>query len=97
VAVRGGFEPPVPLPVQRFSKAPAPLANKMDPQAAAKMAKALAAALENPQEADSDRLSSLGEALATLCRLLASARSTHLLGQHAASASVYRGGRHRTT
>jgi hypothetical protein len=44
----------------------AALANKMEPQAAAEIAKGLAAALENPQETDSYRLSGLGNALADL-------------------------------
>ena len=48
----------------------AALANKMEPQAAAEIARRgaqrLAAALENPQETDSDRLSRLGDALAAL-------------------------------
>jgi hypothetical protein len=38
----------------------------MEPQAAAEIAKGFAAALENPQETDSVRLSSLGDALAAL-------------------------------
>ena len=38
----------------------------MEPQAAAEIAKGIAAALENPQVTDSDRLSSLGSALAAL-------------------------------
>jgi hypothetical protein len=51
----------------------------MEPQAAAGIAKDLAAALENPQEPDSLRLSSLGQSLAALCRLLPSTRHPHLL------------------
>jgi hypothetical protein len=35
--------------------------------------------MENPQETDSDRLSRLGQNLATVCRLLPSAHRTHLL------------------
>jgi len=38
----------------------------MEPQAAAEFAKGIAAALENPQETNSDRLSSLGDVLAAL-------------------------------
>ena len=38
----------------------------MESQAAAEIAKGLATALENPQETNSDRLSSLGSALAAL-------------------------------
>ena len=48
----------------------AALADKMEPQAAAEIARRgaqrLAAALENPQETNSNRLSSLGNALAAL-------------------------------
>src|SRR5271166_4287336 len=55
------------------------LAAKMEPQAAVEIAKGLAAALENPQETDSDRLSSLGKSLAAFCALLPSAHHTQLL------------------
>ena len=51
----------------------------MEPQAAAEIAKRLATALENPQETNSDRLSSLGRTLAAFCALLPSAHHTHLL------------------
>jgi hypothetical protein len=55
----------------------------MEPHAAAEIvnrgAQRLTAALENPQETDSNRLSSLGAALAEFCRLLPSTRGTHLL------------------
>jgi len=44
----------------------AALANKVEPQPAAKIGKGLAAALENPQETDPERLSSLGKALAAV-------------------------------
>jgi hypothetical protein len=40
----------------------AALANKLEPQAAAEIAKGLAVALENPQETDSDRLARFGGA-----------------------------------
>jgi hypothetical protein len=55
------------------------LANKTEPQAAAEIAKGLATALENPQESVSDRLFSLGQTLAAVCRLLPSTHRTHLL------------------
>jgi hypothetical protein len=55
------------------------LAAKMEPQAAAEIAKSLAVLLENPQQTDSDRLSSLGSALAAFCTSLPSAHHTHLL------------------
>jgi hypothetical protein len=58
------------------------LAAKMEPQAAAEIAKGLATALENPQETNSDRLSSLGKSLAAFCALLPSAHHTHLLNTH---------------
>jgi hypothetical protein len=55
----------------------------MEPPAAAEVtrrgAQRLAAAMENPLETDSDRLSILGAVLAEFCRLLPSARGTHLL------------------
>ena len=61
----------------------AALANRMEPQAAAQIAKRgaqrLAAALENPQETYSDRLWPLGQSLVAVCRLLPSAHRTHLL------------------
>jgi hypothetical protein len=61
----------------------ATLANRMEPQAAAEIAKRgalrLAAALEDPKESDSDRLSNLGNALAMFCKLLPSAHNTALL------------------
>ena len=57
----------------------AALANKMEPQAAAEIAKGLAAALENPRETVSRRLWPLGQSLAAVCRLLPSAHRTHLL------------------
>jgi hypothetical protein len=57
----------------------AALAAKMEPQAAAEIAKGLATALENPQKTDSDRLSSLGKSLAAFCALLPSAPHTHRL------------------
>jgi hypothetical protein len=41
----------------------------MEPQAAAEIAKGLAAVLKNPQEKTSDDLSSLGKRLAAFCRL----------------------------
>ena len=52
--------------LSRLGNALAALANKMEPQAAAEIAKGLAAALENPQETDFHRLLSLGDALAAL-------------------------------
>ena len=55
----------------------------MEPQAAAELARRgaqrLATALENPLETDSDRLSSLGKALAMFCASLPSAHHTLLL------------------
>jgi len=61
----------------------AALANKAEPQAAAEIARRgaqrLAAALENTQKTDSDWVLCLGYALAEFCRLLPSARHTHLL------------------
>ena len=51
----------------------------MESQAATEIAKGLATALENPQETNSDRLSSLGKSLAAFCALLPSAHHTHLL------------------
>jgi hypothetical protein len=53
-----------------FGIALAALANKMEPQAAAEIAKGLASALENPQETNSDQISMFGRALAALCALL---------------------------
>ena len=56
------------------------LTNRMEPQAAAEIARGLAAAIENSQETNSDRRSSLGKALAAACRVLPTAtRHTHLL------------------
>jgi len=43
------------------------------------IAKGLAVALDNPQETDSNRLSSLGKTLAAFCRLLPNAPRTCLL------------------
>ena len=55
----------------------------MEPQAAADIARRaaqrLTAALENPQEKDSNHLWRLGNALAAFCALLPSADHTHLL------------------
>jgi hypothetical protein len=52
--------------LRRLGDALVALANKMEPQAAAEIAKALATVLENPQETDPERLSLLGGALAAL-------------------------------
>jgi hypothetical protein len=46
------------------------LATKLDPAAAADLAKGLAAALENPQDTDLDRLSSFGDVLMALANEL---------------------------
>src|SRR5262249_26288970 len=64
---------------EQSGNALAALANKMEPQAAAEIAKGLAAALENPQETASARLSAFGQSLAAVCRLLPSTHRTHLL------------------
>ena len=53
-------------PVSSLRNALAALAAKMEPQAAAEIAKGLAAALENPKETDLYSLSNLGNALAAL-------------------------------
>jgi hypothetical protein len=50
----------------RLSEALAALANKMEPQAAAEIAKGLAAASENSKKSDSNELFYLSNALATL-------------------------------
>jgi hypothetical protein len=52
---------------------------KWSRQGAAQIAHDLAAALESPQETDSNRLSNLGQILAAFCRLLPSAHRTQLL------------------
>jgi hypothetical protein len=59
---------PIPTGFWNLSNALAALANsyEMEPQAAAELAKGLAAALENPQESNPDRLWNLGNALAAL-------------------------------
>jgi hypothetical protein len=64
-----GLRPPQETDPNRLSglgDALAALANKMEPQAAAEIAKGLVAALENPQITDPNRLSGLGNALAAL-------------------------------
>jgi hypothetical protein len=62
----------------RLGEALAALANRLEPQAAAEIARGLAAAMENPQQTDSHRLSGLGNALMAVSRLLPAHR-THLL------------------
>jgi hypothetical protein len=52
----------------------AALAAKMEPQAAADIAKGLVVPSENLQETDSERLSNLGQILAAFCALLPSAK-----------------------
>jgi hypothetical protein len=56
----------------------AALVNKGGPQAAAEIAKGLAAALENPQQTDSNRLLSLNKALAALANKMEPPAATEI-------------------
>ena len=55
------------------------LANRMEPQATAEIAKGLAAALENLQQTDSHRLSILGKMLAALANRMESQAAAEFL------------------